>query len=112
MRPWPAMDANFVVSSDGGDEPSWSADGRELYYRHLGDMMVVPISVNGAAIERAAARVLFSGNYHRDPYGDQSYDVGADGRFLMLRPVAGGRVDIQVALNWIDEVRARLERAR
>ena len=112
VRPWPAMDANFVVSSDGGDEPSWSADGRELFYRHLGDMMVVPISVNGAAIERAAPRVLFSGNYHRDPYGDQSYDVGADGRFLMLRPVAGGRVDIQVALNWIDEVRARLERAR
>jgi hypothetical protein len=112
IRPWPSLDANFVISSEGGDEPSWSSDGRELFYRHLGDMMVVSISTKGGVIERSAPRHLFSGIYHRDPYGDQSYDLHPDGRFLMLRPVPGGRVDVQVALNWIDEVNARLERAR
>jgi hypothetical protein len=35
-----------------------------------------------------------------------------DGRFLMMRPVQTKRIDVRVALNWIADVRARLERAK
>ena len=37
-------------------------------------------------------------------------DVGPDGGFLMRRPVGDSRASIEVALNWITGVRARLER--
>jgi hypothetical protein len=30
----------------------------------------------------------------------------------MVRPLPGGRVELRVALNWIADVRARLERQR
>lgn len=43
---------------------------------------------------------------------DQSYDVALGGRFLMRRPVAGGLASVEVALNWIADVRARLDRDR
>ena len=36
-------------------------------------------------------RVLFAGVFPRHPYGDQSYDVAPDGRFLMARLVPGVR---------------------
>jgi hypothetical protein len=55
--------------------------------------------------------VLFAGPFNHDVAGDQSWDIGPDGRFLMLRPVRGGRVSVEVALNWIEEVRARLGRS-
>jgi hypothetical protein len=42
----------------------------------------------------------------------QSWDIGPDGRFLMMRPVQTKRIDVRVALNWIADVRARLERAK
>jgi eukaryotic-like serine/threonine-protein kinase len=112
VRPWPAMDANYLISIGGGTEPTWSPDGRELYYRRLDEVVSVGITVRGSSVERAPPRVLFSGVFYRDEMGDQSYDVGPDGRFLMMRPVSGSRVELRVALNWIADVRARLERGQ
>ncbi len=111
IRPWPAMDANYLVSSGGGTEPVWAANGRELFYRHQNEVMAMAVLVRDGAIERAPVRLLFSGAFGHDQNGDQSWDIAPDGRFLMLRPQAGGRVSVQVALNWITEVRARLNRA-
>jgi hypothetical protein len=53
-----------------------------------------------------APQELFRGNFVRDSYGDQSYDVAPDGRFLMMRPAANGPVYVQVVLDWLAEVRA------
>ena len=112
VRPWPSLDAQYVVSTGGGAEGAWSADGKELFFRHRDEIVAVPISAHGSALDRGPQRVLFSGVYGHDQFGDQSYDVAPDGRFLMMRPVPGGRVEFRVALNWIAEVRARLERGK
>jgi hypothetical protein len=69
-------------------------------------------SVGAGVFERSAPRVLFSRPFASDPAGDISYDVATDGRFLMLRPVSGGRARVEVALNWIAEVKARLDGRR
>jgi hypothetical protein len=63
-------------------------------------------------LERGAPRLLFSGSFLSDRSGDQSWDLAPDGRFLMLRTEAGSRAIVRVALNWIDEVRSRLEAAQ
>jgi serine/threonine-protein kinase len=110
LRPWPALDANHQISTAGGTEPAWSPDGRELYYRHGEEVLAVGITVRDDAVEKAPPRLLFSGVFNRDQYGDQSYDVAPDGRFLMLRPLPGRRVEFRVALNWLADVRARLDR--
>jgi hypothetical protein len=72
----------------------------------------VPITVRDGVFEPAAPRVLFTGNYANDSSGDQSWDIGSGGRFLMLRPLPGEHIDLRVTLNWIDDVRQRLQRAQ
>jgi tRNA A-37 threonylcarbamoyl transferase component Bud32 len=112
VRPWPAMDASFLVSSDGGTEPIWSSDGRQIYYRNRDRVMAVEVSAREGTLDRSSPHILFSGPFALDVYGDQSYDLAPDGRFLMLRPTHGAQARVQVELNWIDEVRGRLDRAR
>jgi hypothetical protein len=55
---------------------------------------------------------LFTGGFARDHYGDQSYDVTRDGRFLMMRPAGSSQVHVQVVFDWMAEVRARLAAGR
>ena len=114
VRPFPALDADYLISTGEGVGPVWSANGRELFYRHGADMMVVQVRPDGANFGSPAPTVLFTGNFIRDQYGDQDYDMAPDGRFLMMRPTASGAsgLRIQVILNWIDDVRARLDRAK
>jgi serine/threonine-protein kinase len=110
VRPWPAMDADYLVSTDGGTEPIWGPTGRELFYRRGDAVVGMTVADREGAFERSPPRVLFTGSFSYDQSGDLSYDVGPDGRFLMRRPVGDSRASIEVALNWITGVRARLER--
>jgi hypothetical protein len=112
VRPFPSFDADYVVSPDGGDEPSWSHDGKELYYRRGPALMVVSVPVAGKPGGWPVPELLFTGNFARDTYGDQSYDVAPDGRFLMMRPAAAGLIHVQVVLDWLAEVHARLATAK
>jgi eukaryotic-like serine/threonine-protein kinase len=112
VRPWPDMNANHVISSGGGTEPLWSLDGQEIYYRRQSQVFAVSFNAVGGAVERSSPRMLFSGIYGADRWGDQSWDIAPDGRFLMLRPVPGSRHEIRVAINWIADVRARLSRSQ
>jgi hypothetical protein len=113
VRPYPALDADYMVSPDGGDEPSWSPNGKELYFRRGADLLAVKVPVPGTSVGWPAPEVLFTGTFVRDTFGDQSYDVAPDGRFLMMRPAAsGGPVQVQVVLDWLADVRARLASAQ
>lgn len=72
------------VSLNGGTEPVWSRDGRELFYRQ-GDLMMAIPTETISGFSAGAPRVLFRGNYLRGD-GTTSYDIAPDGqRFLMLR---------------------------
>jgi WD40-like Beta Propeller Repeat len=108
---FPALDRDFTVSTDGGEEPAWSADGKELFYRRGPDVLRVTVPARGETVSWPAPEVLFSGSYAYDDSGDQSYDIAPDGRFLMMRPRQNGGVTIDVVLGWIAEVEARLRRA-
>jgi hypothetical protein len=112
VRPFPTLDADYVVSGGEGEKPAWSADGRELFFRRGRDMMVVPVQAEGTTFETPAPAILFTGNFIRDASGDQDYDVAADGRFLMMRPVtpAESSVTIRVTLNWLAELQSKLNR--
>jgi eukaryotic-like serine/threonine-protein kinase len=108
VQPWPAMDVVHPISAEGGDEPLWSPDGRELYFRSGSRIMAVRILASaGGIFESTPAVELFRGPYRRDPWGDQSYDVAPDGRFLLIRSAADSRLQINVIRNWGTE----LERA-
>jgi Tol biopolymer transport system component len=83
VRPYPGPGGRVPVSAQGGSEPAWSHDGRELYYR-AGDSMMVATIATGAGLEVTARRALFTGSFLSGGRF-REYDVSPDGqRFYMV----------------------------
>ncbi|UCF36074.1 MAG: protein kinase [Acidobacteriota bacterium] len=109
VRPFPASGGKWQVSTNGGSHPRWSLDGKELYYRKDGGIMVVPVNLSGSSFQYESPRQLFDGDFSSvaflgSVYAD--YDVGPDGRFIMLRSENTSRTQNQVVLitNWFDRL--------
>ena len=91
---YPKPGTRVRVTTAGGTEPRWSADGRELFFRR------------GSAIH--AARIDENGDVESlTPLFDfgraiRSYDVSRDGRFLVNVPAAGSRsAATTIVTNWM-----------
>ena len=74
---------------------------------------VVDFATRGNAVDRSPPRVLFSGVYGRDEYGDQSWDVAPDGSIAVLTPAASSQAPsaertVVFLENFFDELRRRV----
>ena len=74
------------ISPNGGTDPVWSKDGRELFYVAGRQMMAIRIAP-GPTLDFSTAVALFESPYPHHPFVPSVYDVAADGRFLMMKPV-------------------------
>ncbi len=109
VRPFARSGGRTQVSTQGGTEPRWARNGRELFFRSGNKMMVVEIATE-PALKVTAPRLLFEGRYIRSGTrpGYPEYDVTADGqRFVMVQPVEPESVQTQinVILNWTEELK-------
>ncbi len=85
------------VSRDGGVQPLWRRDQKELYFLTLdGKMMAATVH---PGIEAGTPRTLFQTHVAVNPTNDQ-YAVLNDGRFLVAEPVTPEGPGIQVVMNW------------
>ena len=85
VRPFPATDgARWKASLDGGTEPAWSNDGRELYYRSTGgDLMAAEIAP-GPEFRILVRRRLFGLRDYRSDTRHRNHAVGPDGVCLRI----------------------------
>ncbi len=113
VKPYPGQGGLVQISTDGGLEPMWARNGKELFYRNGEEMMVVSVQTEGPTFKAGTPRVLFEGSY-RYGYTDMTsnYDVTADGqRFVMVTeaPGTGSLEDlpgqIHVILNSAEELK-------
>jgi serine/threonine-protein kinase len=106
VRPYSGPVKKYTISTDGGREPVWSADGRELFYRNGNQMMAVPVKT-GSEFSAGAPRVLFGGGHDSMSRGGSSYDVSPDGqRFLMIKTEPGSApTQVHIVLNWLAELK-------
>jgi hypothetical protein len=84
---FPKPGARVRLTTGGGTEPRWSADGQELYFRRGAEMHVIALGLSadarGAKVEfevRSTAKLFDAGAAIR------AYDVSRDGRFLLNLP--------------------------
>jgi serine/threonine-protein kinase len=97
--------ARSRISTDGGRNPLWSADGKTLFYRR--GQAIVAVAVNGDDPSVWKQQTLFEGSYLFD-IGPVHFDVARDGRFLMVKTNADGNegpTQIVVVQNWFEELR-------
>jgi serine/threonine-protein kinase len=108
VRPYPGPGGKRQVSTEGGTEPVWNRNGRELFFRSADKMMVVQVTTQGG-FSAATPRVLFEGPYRLSPGTLANYDVAPDGeRFLMVEPVGqadSAATQINVVQNWLEELK-------
>jgi dipeptidyl aminopeptidase/acylaminoacyl peptidase len=98
---FPGPGGKWQVSTNGGREPKWSADGSEIFYLDASESLVtVPVSTDNT-FRAGMPETLFEAELF--PFvGRNRYVVTDDGqRFLMLSPIGGESVrPISVVLNW------------
>ncbi len=104
VRPLPDLGAKWLVSSGGGSEPAWGPDGRELFYRRGGDLVILAVETS-PAFRVSSDSVVRASDYLADA-NHPHYDVAPDGEhFIMVaRPEQEAMV---VVLNWLEEIGSR-----
>jgi Tol biopolymer transport system component len=110
VRAYPGPGGKWQISTEGGTEPMWNRNGRELFYRSGDKMMAVEI-VTEPIFDPGKAQVLFQGPYQSSRSTFPDYDVTRDGqRFLMLKPSeqAQAATQINVVLNWFEELKQKV----
>ena len=97
------------ISTAGGVEPVWGRDGKTLYYRSAGKLMMATIATSPefVVVRRDS---LFTHDYATSS-GAAGFDVSPDGKtFVMLRH--GDQPQrVIVAFGWLDELRERTAQA-
>jgi serine/threonine-protein kinase len=101
------------VSRNGGFEPRWSGDGREIFFLQGNTMMAVTVET-ADDFSFAPPVELFSGNFFTIPgLAMRTYDVAPDGRFLMIQTTGSTGDNAQlgsivVVQNWVEELKQRV----
>jgi hypothetical protein len=92
------------VSTDGGTEPAWSADGKWLFYRGASYMMRASIATT------PAFGVLRRDSLFKDIYVTRditNYDVFPSGNELLMIRSSAVKTQIGLIENWPELLRQR-----
>ena len=109
VQRFPGLGDKLPISTDGGQQPVWSPDGSELFYRGPRGMMAVPVETE-PMFSAGDPEVLFEQQYYFFRTS-RTYDVAPHGRFLMIK--AGAPTDsdaaptAQIVLveHWFEELK-------
>jgi serine/threonine-protein kinase len=103
VRPYPGPGAPIRVSPGGGTEPVWARSGRELFYIQEESMMSVAIETSNGFNFKPAVK-LFDATFYNRGIQPPSYDVSAEGGFVVIKPDDTRNEPITVILNWTELV--------
>jgi eukaryotic-like serine/threonine-protein kinase len=106
VQPVPTNGAKWQISTNGGFEPRWRRDGRELFFLTLGHEVMSAAVTMRPAFEADVPRRLFvapmegavPSGYHR------YYAISPDGSRILIneKQTDGDRGAITVVLNWTE----------
>jgi hypothetical protein len=110
VRSFPEPSSRVQVSVDGGLQPTWSRDGRSLYYRAGGLLLAarVELSPSFRVLRTDTVSTVVAAPFLG--FGSD-YDVQRDGKRIVT--LVSNRDDYQLVVspNWITEFRAKVAAA-
>ena len=103
VQRFPGPGEKVQVSTDGGSNPVWSRDGKQLVYENTGTLWATEVMVNPFRVGKS--RVLYQGDIWNDSAGP-NYTLAPGGKRIVVVERAkdpdGGNV--KVVLNWNQEL--------
>jgi serine/threonine-protein kinase len=114
VSPFPGPGPRRQVSTDGGIEPLWSRDGRELFFQKGAQLMAVTVTP-GAEWSASQPHVVSEGRFLTASNGNTSWSINKDGtRFLRIQLVEPERAitHVDLVLNWFSELQQRVAGAK
>jgi hypothetical protein len=121
VQPFPATGIRHELLRDGienPNHPAWAPDGKTLFF-NPGPDLFKSVNVTATPVFAFGNPVLLPRPFRAaPPWRPREYDVMPDGRFIAA--IDRGQYDsgqlvapqIQVVLNWFEELRARVPNAR
>lgn len=94
---FPRPGTRVRLTADGGTDPRWRADGRELVFRRGDALYAIALAADVDALEATATTRLFDAGPDL-----RAYDMTRDGqRFVLNRPMPGQAPPaVRVVVNW------------
>ncbi len=138
VRPYPGPGAALQISGNGGSDPTWSPDGRRLYFTSPGAtagtsvLKVVDINIDtsrdASPLQAGREAVLFESWPYQSTATTRSFDVTPDGSFIAIKLVDDTAAnpgetpstktrrryavpEFHIVLNFAEELRARVAQA-
>jgi Tol biopolymer transport system component len=104
VRPFSGSGAKFRISPNGGSEPRWRGDSKELFYlAPSGQLMAVTVKA-GTTVEFGAPVPLFGVRVgFRGPFGyNSNYTATRDGQRFLVNTVTddSSAAPTKIVLNW------------
>jgi eukaryotic-like serine/threonine-protein kinase len=115
VQPYPGPGERHLISTNGGEQPAWSGNGRELFYVQGGSfgsgpttLMSVRVATTPVFLAGMPETVFESVNL-RVPWG-RSYDVASDGKRFLITLNKGLPTNVSPAQmifvhNWFQELK-------
>jgi serine/threonine protein kinase len=99
----PTKLGKLPISTGGGSQPRWRADGKELFYTAPDrKMMVTEVKMTLETFDRSAPQVLFEMRFGFPNVAGFNYSPSADGQRLLMAAEPDGNVNasLTVVVNW------------
>ena len=107
VQPFPGPGAKWRVSTKGGSMPSWSHDGRELFFIALDKSLMRAGIKLEPELKIEVPSSLFVTRIKHSVDMNQQYDVSPDGQRFLINTLIeeDDTASITLVLNWFEELK-------
>jgi Tol biopolymer transport system component len=105
VRSLPAPGGKWQISNNGGDQPRWRKDGKELFHVASGKLMATEVNGNSKTFQVGVTKVLFSFRSHGGSWIGPMYlyATNREGKRFLVNTAVEERaatLPITVVANW------------
>lgn len=110
VQSFPASGGKWMISTDGGAQPQWRRDGKELFYISADrKLMAVDVKGNGSTFEASVPKALFDLRLQTPalPGPRNFYIAAVDGKRFLVTSVSEERLTTPttVVMNWTADLK-------
>ncbi len=99
VQNFPPAEGKWQISTAGGTEPSWRADGKELFYISADKLMAMQVKTDSPVFEPGIVKPLFAVRLETTARRSRYQSASNGRRFLVNLPVESSS-PITIAINW------------